>query len=55
MLGVRKGERVTAKISAFDLEVATWKLTTFDTKTSAEIIIPLPHQAVEALRNCSII
>ena len=51
MLGVRKGELVTAKISAFDLEAATWKLTTADTKTSAEIIIPLPKQAVEVLRD----
>ncbi|MEI6267963.1 MAG: tyrosine-type recombinase/integrase [Methylococcaceae bacterium] len=51
MLGVRKGELVTAKIAAFDLEAATWKLTTADTKTSAEIIIPLPKQAVEALRD----
>lgn len=51
MLGVRKGELVTAKISAFDLEAATWKLTTADTKTSAEIVIPLPNQAVEALRD----
>ena len=49
MLGVRKGELVTAKISAFDLEAATWKLTTTDTKTKAEIIIPLPKQAVSAL------
>ncbi|MFA6162642.1 MAG: tyrosine-type recombinase/integrase [Methylobacter sp.] len=51
MLGVRKGELVTAKISAFNLDTATWKLTTADTKTSAEIIIPLPKQAVEALRD----
>jgi integrase len=51
MLGVRKGELVTAKISAFDLDATTWKLTTADTKTSAEIIIPLPLQAVSALRD----
>lgn len=51
MLGVRKGELVTARISAFDLDAATWKLTTADTKTNAEIIIPLPKQAVEALRD----
>ncbi|MGZ8158854.1 MAG: tyrosine-type recombinase/integrase [Methylobacter sp.] len=51
MLGVRKGELVTARISAFDLEANTWKLTTADTKTSAEIIIPLPKQAVEVLRD----
>lgn len=51
MLCVRKGELVTAKISAFDLDKATWKLTTSDTKTKAEIIIPLPKQAVEALRD----
>ena len=51
MLAVRKGELVTAKISAFNLDNATWKLTTSDTKTKAEIIIPLPKQAVEALRD----
>jgi integrase len=51
MLGVRKCELVTAKISAFDLEAETWKLITADTKTSAEIIIPLPKQAVDALRD----
>jgi integrase len=51
MLAVRKGELVTAKVSSFDLDNATWKLTTADTKTSAEIIIPLPKQAVEALRD----
>jgi integrase len=47
MLAVRKGELVTAKVSAFDLEAGTWKLTTADTKTKSEIIIPLPRQAVE--------
>jgi integrase len=51
MLAVRKGELVTAKISAFDLDNATWKLTTADTKTKSEIIIPLPKQAVECLRD----
>lgn len=51
MLCVRKGELVTAKISSFDLDKATWKLTTSDTKTQAEIIIPLPKQAVDALRD----
>jgi integrase len=51
MLAVRKGELVTAKISAFDLENAIWRLTTADTKTKAEIIIPLPKQAVECLRD----
>jgi len=51
MLAVRKGELVTAKISAFNLDNATWTLTTADTKTKAEIVIPLPKQAVEALRD----
>jgi len=51
MLAVRKSELVTAKVSAFDLDNATWKLTTADTKTKAEIIIPLPKQAVECLRD----
>ena len=44
MLAVRKGELVTAKISAFDLDNATWKLTTSDTKTRAEIIIPYQNR-----------
>ncbi len=51
MLAVRKGELVTAKVSAFDLDAGTWKLTTADTKTKSEIIIPLPKQAVECLRD----
>lgn len=51
MLGVRKNELVTAKIAAFDLANATWQLTTADTKTKQEILIPLPAQAVEALRD----
>ncbi|MDD5460329.1 MAG: tyrosine-type recombinase/integrase [Methylococcales bacterium] len=51
MLGIRKSELVTAKISAFDLDNGTWKLSAADTKTKAEIIIPLPKQAIEALRD----
>ncbi|OAI02922.1 tyrosine-type recombinase/integrase [Methylomonas methanica] len=51
MLCVRKGELVTAKVEQFDLDNATWRLTTSDTKTRAEIIIPLPKQAVELLRD----
>ncbi len=51
MLCVRKGELVTARVDQFDLDNATWRLTTSDTKTKAEIIIPLPKQAVELLRD----
>ncbi|MGZ8943017.1 MAG: tyrosine-type recombinase/integrase [Methylobacter sp.] len=51
MLAVRKGELVTARVESFDLTNATWRLTTSDTKTKAEIIIPLPKQAVELLRD----
>ncbi|AEG02716.1 tyrosine-type recombinase/integrase [Methylomonas methanica] len=51
MLCVRKGELVTARVDQFDLDKATWQLTTSDTKTKAEIIIPLPKQAVELLRD----
>lgn len=51
MLAVRKSELVTARMSSFDLANATWKLTTADTKTKAEIIIPLPKQAVDALQD----
>ena len=51
MLAVRKGELITAKVSSFDLDNATWRLTTADTKTKSEIIIPLPKQAVEMLKD----
>lgn len=51
MLAVRKGELITARVDQFDLDNATWRLTTSDTKTKAEIIIPLPKQAVELLRD----
>lgn len=51
MLAVRKGELITARVASFDLDNATWRLTTSDTKTKAEIIIPLPKQAVELLRD----
>lgn len=51
MLGVRKNELITAKIEAFDLANSTWQLTTADTKTRQEILIPLPSQAVDALRD----
>lgn len=49
MLRVRKGESVTARVDQFDLYNAIWRFTTRDTKTKAEIIIPLPKQAVELL------
>lgn len=51
MLCVRKGELITARVEQFDMDNATWRLTTSDTKTKAEIIIPLPRQAVELLRD----
>lgn len=51
MLCVRKGELITARVDQFDLDNATWRLTTSDTKTKAEITIPLPTQAVELLRD----
>ena len=51
MLGVRKSELVTAKVSAFDLDKATWTLNDEDTKTKSGIIIPLPVQAVSALKD----
>lgn len=51
MLCVRKGELVTARVDQFDLDNATWLLTTSDTKTKAEILIPLPKQAVELLKD----
>lgn len=51
MLAVRKGELITARVDQFDLDKATWRLTSSDTKTKTEIIIPLPTQAVELLRD----
>lgn len=51
MLGVRKSELIEAPIREFDLEAATWHLPGIRTKTGAGINIPLPHQAVDALRD----
>ncbi len=51
MLAVRKGELVTARVDQFDMQTGTWKLTTADTKTKAEIIIPLPKQAIEIIKD----
>ncbi len=51
MLAVRKSELITARVDQFDLNNATWRLITSDTKTKAEIIIPLPKQALELVRD----
>jgi integrase len=49
-LGTRKGELLGASKGEFDLERSTWHLPAERTKTSAAITVPLPHQAVDALR-----
>ena len=51
MLAVRKSELITARVDQFDLDNATWRLITSDTKTKAEIIIPLPKQALALVRD----
>ncbi len=50
MLAVRKSELIGARIAEFDLDAAVWHLPAERTKTGAAIDIPLPHQAVECLR-----
>jgi integrase len=50
MLAVRKTELIAARIEEFDLDAAVWRLPAERTKTSAAIDIPLPRQAVAALR-----
>ncbi len=51
MLAVRKSELICARIEEFDLDSAVWHLPAERTKTGAAIDIPLPHQAVEILRD----
>ena len=51
LLAVRKSELTGARKSEFDLETALWLLPAERTKTGAAITIPLPPQAVEALRD----
>lgn len=50
MLANRKSELIEAPIKEFDLDEAVWHLPAERTKTGMAIDIPLPHQAVEALR-----
>lgn len=50
MLAVRKSELIGARIEEFDLDAGTWHLPAVRTKTGAAIDIPLPVQAVDALR-----
>jgi integrase len=50
MLAVRKGELTNARVAEFDLDKAVWRLPDTRTKTGAALDIPLPHAAVESLR-----
>ncbi|EIL93251.1 Phage integrase [Rhodanobacter sp. 115] len=50
MLAVRKAELIEAPIKEFDLEAGVWALPADRTKTGQAVDIPLPRQAVEALR-----
>ena len=50
LLGVRKCGLIKAEKFEFDLDKAVWALEKHRTKTKAAIDIPLPAQAVEALR-----
>lgn len=51
MLAVRREELIAAPTKEFDLEAGVWHLPGERTKTGASIDIPLPHQAVELLRD----
>ncbi|TXL12386.1 integrase [Methylococcaceae bacterium HT4] len=48
MLGVRKNELIQARKSDFDMDACTWTLCS--DKTGTTIIIPLPRQAVDSLK-----
>ncbi len=50
-LAVRKSELIGARKNEFDLDAALWRLPAERTKTDVDITIPLPRQAVEALRD----
>lgn len=51
VLAVRKQELTGARWAEFDLDKAVWYLPTERTKTETAIDIPLPSQAIEALRD----
>lgn len=50
MLAVRKQELIGARWAEFDLDAQVWNLPSWRVKTRAATAIPLPHQAVTALR-----
>lgn len=50
MLCVRKSELIKAQKSNFDLDNAIWTLEKGHTKTKSKIDVPLPQQAVDALK-----
>jgi integrase len=50
MLAVRKSELIEAPIKEFDLDSGVWRLPEERTKTGEALDIPLPRQAVTALR-----
>ncbi|MEQ1546363.1 site-specific integrase [Methyloglobulus sp.] len=50
MLGVRKNELAQSKKAEFNLDAGEWALPKDRTKTKAAVDIPLPKQAVEALK-----
>jgi integrase len=54
ILGVRKGELIAATWDEFDFTAKTWHLPPGRTKTSAEIIIPLPDQVITWLHELKI-
>lgn len=54
ILGVRKGELIAATWDEFDFTAKTWHLPPGRTKTSSEIIIPLPEQVITWLRELKI-
>ena len=51
MLGVRKNELCQARKEAFNLDAGVWHLSS--NKTDSTVIIPLPRQAIESLKELS--
>lgn len=54
ILGVRKGELIAATWDEFDFVAKTWRLSPARTKTSAEIIMPLPDQVITWLNELKV-
>jgi len=54
MLGIRKGELISAKWEEFDFKTSLWHIPQERSKTGVAITIPVPHEAMEWFRELHI-